>query len=91
MDLDGLLVRISNLGASDLHLKLGQPPVIRLDGLIEPVVGDAPLTEEALEQVIATITRHMMARSGASNCARASSRSSADRVAAALAAMPVAW
>ena len=34
MDLDALLVRISELGASDLHLKLGQPPIVRRDGTI---------------------------------------------------------
>ena len=57
MDLDALLVRISDLGASDVHLKLGQPPVIRHDGLIEPLEGEPTLSEEVLQQVVETITR----------------------------------
>ncbi len=56
MDLNGLLVRISDLGASDVHLKLGQPPVVRRDGLIEPLDGEPILSEEALEEVIEAIT-----------------------------------
>jgi hypothetical protein len=36
-------------------------------------------------------TRVLTARSGPSNCARASNKSSADRMAAALGADPVAW
>jgi twitching motility protein PilT len=57
MDLDGLLARISQLGVSDLHLKLGQPPIVRLDGSIGPLEGAAPLNEDDLETVIETITR----------------------------------
>ena len=57
MDLDAVLIRISELGASDMHLKLGQPPIVRHDGLIEPLAGEQALTEDALEQVIETITR----------------------------------
>jgi twitching motility protein PilT len=57
MDLDAVLVRITDLGASDLHLKLGQPPIVRHDGVITPVEGEAILTDEALEQVIEQITR----------------------------------
>jgi twitching motility protein PilT len=56
MDLDALLVQISELQASDLHLKLGQPPVVRKDGMIVPVEGHPPMTEQALEQVVAYIT-----------------------------------
>ncbi len=56
MDLDSLLLRIAELGASDLHLKLGQPPVVRRDGSIMALDDELPLTNEALEQVIETIT-----------------------------------
>jgi len=62
MDLDGLLVRITDLRASDVHLKLGQPPVVRRDGSIEPVEGAAPLTEEDLETVVAIVTRSVPER-----------------------------
>ena len=56
MDLDALLVRISELGASDLHLKLGQPPIVRRDGSIAALDGEPALTDETLEQVVETIT-----------------------------------
>ncbi|HEY4349270.1 MAG TPA: PilT/PilU family type 4a pilus ATPase [Gaiellaceae bacterium] len=57
MDLDRLLLRISELGASDLHLKLGQPPLIRHDGSIEPVEGYSALTDADLEGAVATLTQ----------------------------------
>jgi twitching motility protein PilT len=56
MDLDGLLERISQLGVSDLHLKLGQPPVVRLDGSVRPLEGEAVLTEDDLEDVVEALT-----------------------------------
>ena len=56
MDLDGLLRRISALGASDLHLKLGQPPLARIDGQIQALPDEAPLTDDQLEQVVEAVT-----------------------------------
>jgi twitching motility protein PilT len=55
MDLNGLLTRAVELGASDIHLKLGQPPVVRRDGelgVLEgwPALSDADLAA-ALEIV----------------------------------------
>lgn len=34
--LDDLLVKMIDLGASDLHLKVGSPPVMRIDGELHP-------------------------------------------------------
>ena len=34
MNLDELLARAVEAGASDIHLKVGQPPMIRVDGAI---------------------------------------------------------
>ncbi len=52
-DLIGLLVRE---GGSDLHLKVGSPPVTRVQGLLTPVEGygvlDMPDTEAFLEEII---------------------------------------
>ncbi len=62
MDIDGLLLRISELGASDVHLKLGQPPLVRHDGSIEPLDGEESLTEEMLEEVVETVTRFVPER-----------------------------
>ncbi len=44
-------------GASDVHLKLGQPPVLRLDGDLEQMEGIAALTEPDLESVLDAVTR----------------------------------
>ena len=44
MDLNGLLRRAVELGASDIHLKLGRPPILRRDGGLIPL--DAPPLDE---------------------------------------------
>ncbi len=55
MDLDALLRRAVDLGASDVHLKLGRPPVLRRDGELAPLDGEPPLDEAALESVLAAV------------------------------------
>jgi twitching motility protein PilT len=55
MDLDRVLRRAVQLGATDVHLKLGQPPIVRRDGDLG-VVPDAPaLSTDDLESALATI------------------------------------
>ena len=44
MDLNGLLKRAIDLGASDIHLKLGRPPILRRDGGLMPL--DLPPLDE---------------------------------------------
>ena len=44
MDLDAILRRAVELGATDIHLKEGQPPMVRLDGSLSPMEGFPPLT-----------------------------------------------
>ena len=56
MDLISLLTRAVDAGASDVHLKLGQPPVIRIDGELEPMEGWAAMTEQDLLTVLDTVT-----------------------------------
>ncbi len=56
MDLVSLLTRAVDAGASDVHLKLGQPPVIRIDGELEPMEGWAAMTEQDLLTVLDTVT-----------------------------------
>jgi twitching motility protein PilT len=56
MDLDTLLRRAVELGASDVHLKLGQPPVIRIDGDLEPLPEWPPLGESDLEAALFAVT-----------------------------------
>jgi twitching motility protein PilT len=56
MDLDSTLRRAVELGASDVHLKLGQPPVIRIDGDLEPLPETPPLAEPDLEAALTVVT-----------------------------------
>ena len=55
MDLNALLRRAVDLGASDVHLKQGQPPVLRRDGELAPLEDHAPLDEAALAAVLGTV------------------------------------
>jgi twitching motility protein PilT len=55
MDLNTLLRTAVERGASDIHLKHGQPPVIRFDGSLQPLDGWAALDSTQLEAVLATV------------------------------------
>jgi len=57
MDLISLLTRAVELGASDVHFKLGQPPVVRLDGDLEPLPDAPVLTEPDLEFILDAVTQ----------------------------------
>jgi twitching motility protein PilT len=48
VDLNGLLRRAVQLGASDIHLKVGQPPILRLDGQLGPLDECRELDEDDL-------------------------------------------
>jgi twitching motility protein PilT len=56
VDIDLLLAHAVQLGASDVHLKLGRPPVLRLDGTLDPLPGAAPLNEGDLEAILRRVT-----------------------------------
>jgi twitching motility protein PilT len=56
MDLDALLTRAVQSGATDLHLKFGRPPAVRLDGQVVQLEGFTPLTAQDLETVLAAVT-----------------------------------
>ncbi|MHB8471136.1 MAG: type IV pilus twitching motility protein PilT [Gaiellaceae bacterium] len=58
MDLNSLLRRAVDLGASDVHLKLGRPPMLRRDGDLLPLDGEPPLDEHTLAAVVDTIGAH---------------------------------
>ena len=57
MDLIDLLTRAVKSGASDVHLKLGQPPILRLDGDLEQMEGAPALTDADLELVLDEVTQ----------------------------------
>jgi twitching motility protein PilT len=56
MTLDSLLGEAVRLGASDVHLKLGRPPLIRFDGTIAPLDGAPALTDADLDTYLRDLT-----------------------------------
>ncbi len=57
MDLNSLLRRAVELGASDIHFKLDQPPMLRRDGAIAPLEDCPALTEQNLLAALEAVTR----------------------------------
>jgi twitching motility protein PilT len=55
MVIDDLLRAALESGASDLHLKVGSPPMLRLHGVLTPVPGERPLTAEDTLAAAATV------------------------------------
>jgi twitching motility protein PilT len=55
VDLNAVLGRAVELGASDIHLKVGQPPVLRRDGELGLLPEHAPLYDSDLEAVLAIV------------------------------------
>jgi twitching motility protein PilT len=62
MDLDAVLQRAVDLGASDVHFKVGQPPVVRLDGQLSQLEGHAPLSDADVEAVLDRVSAHVPRR-----------------------------
>jgi twitching motility protein PilT len=56
MDLNDLLLGAVNAGATDVHLKLGRPPILRCDGVLVPLESWNAITPADLESVLATVT-----------------------------------
>lgn len=50
-----LLEEVIKKKASDLHIQVGLPPVLRIDGALAPISGAESLTEEAVEALIFSI------------------------------------
>jgi twitching motility protein PilT len=51
-DVDNALCTLVQLGGSDLHLKVGVPPLTRLDGDMRPIEGAGPLAPEDTETAV---------------------------------------
>jgi twitching motility protein PilT len=58
MDLNGLLRRAVELGASDIHLKVAKPPVLRRDGALGELEDAAPLDDNDLLTVLNRVASH---------------------------------
>ncbi len=56
MDLNDVLRHAVAAGASDVHLKVGQPPVLRIDGDLAQASGFDALEDAALEAVLEQVT-----------------------------------
>jgi twitching motility protein PilT len=56
MEFNDLLRRAVDAGASDIHLKLDRPPMLRRDGSVAPLEGVDPLTEADLDAYLRTVT-----------------------------------
>jgi twitching motility protein PilT len=57
MDLNAILRIAVELGASDIHLKVGQPPMLRTDGEIAPLPECPALNEQNLLAALEAVTR----------------------------------
>src|SRR5690348_14122097 len=56
MDLNPILRRAVDLGASDIHFKVGKPPILRRDGAIGALDGLEALNDADLEAILHKIT-----------------------------------
>jgi twitching motility protein PilT len=62
MELNLLLERAVELGATDVHLKVGEPPVVRHDGSLRRLDELAPLTDADLESAVGQVGASAPAR-----------------------------
>jgi len=55
VEIDSLLKHMVSKGASDLHLRVGEPPVLRLHGEMQRIEGQPMLTDDALRAMLLSI------------------------------------
>jgi len=55
MTVDQLMQGAMDKNASDIHLKEGNPPIYRIDGALQRIEGEAPLTEADLQEMLREI------------------------------------
>jgi twitching motility protein PilT len=55
LSIEGLLSTMEQLGASDLHLSVGQPPTLRINGRLLAAEGAEPLTAEDVRLLLHSI------------------------------------
>src|SRR4051812_41372906 len=56
MDLNDLLRRAVEARASDIHLKVARPPMVRLDGAVSPLPGCPELTAADMDDALRAVT-----------------------------------
>jgi len=52
VDLNGILHEAIERGASDVHLKVGMPPTIRIHGILYPLEEASLLTREDMSAIL---------------------------------------
>jgi twitching motility protein PilT len=57
VDLNAILQRAVELGASDIHFKPGRPPVLRRDGALGDMEKTETLTHWDMEEILTTVSR----------------------------------
>ncbi|WP_307858231.1 PilT/PilU family type 4a pilus ATPase [Cellulomonas fulva] len=55
VDIDEVLTRMVELGASDVHFTTGAPPMIRVSGSLKPLEGFGPMSPEPLRRTLYAI------------------------------------
>ncbi len=55
LKIESLLEEVIRKNASDLHIQVGLPPMLRIDGSLVPIMGIDPLDEQAVELLIFAI------------------------------------
>ncbi len=55
LDLTAILARAVQIGASDVHLTIGTPPLLRIDGDLQAVPDAAPLASDVLRRTLYAI------------------------------------
>jgi twitching motility protein PilT len=53
--IEGLLRMMVQRGSSDLHLRVGEPPIVRVDGEMVRIAGEQPLGGDELEVLVRSI------------------------------------
>jgi twitching motility protein PilT len=57
MELNPVLRRAVEVGASDIHFKVGRPPMVRCDGSVGPLEGFPELNDDDMRDAIEAVTR----------------------------------
>lgn len=55
VDINALLKRAKEMGASDLHVKVGSPPIVRINGVLSPLQGENKLTSQDTISIVFSI------------------------------------
>lgn len=50
LKINGYLQMVAQQGGSDLHLSVGRPPIIRIDGKLYPISGEGKMTASMIEE-----------------------------------------